>query len=123
MIFCNEDIVYEHLDSYSSDTVQMLTLLLEFPHQYTLNKLVAVTIYRSPQLPVACFRDILNVRLLPIINCWLDKCPVIIVGDFNMDLLDKKHSITTPLLLNQFVSSPTCIAGSLMDDFYWSGHS
>jgi len=122
MILFNETLHFEKLNEFSMQLLQILPIVVHFPQYYSVQQVVVVAVYRSPQLALTSFSNLLSQRLLPLINHWQNICSVIVIGDFNVDFLDKRHFIF-PIPLKQFVSSPTCITGSLLDHVYWSGKS
>lgn len=122
MILLNQTLHFEKLQDFSMQLLQILPVLVHCPEHFTIQQIVIIAVYRSPQLPLSLFSKLLSERLLPLVNRWQNVCPVVVIGDFNVDLLDKHHFIL-PISLKQFVSSPTCITGSLLDHVYWSGSS
>ena len=118
----NQTLDFHKLDDFSNQLLQLLPVHVHFPQHYAIQEVVIVAVYRSPQLRIASFTNLLSQSLFPLINHWQSICPIIVIGDFNLDLLDKRHFVG-PIPLKQFVSSPTCITGSLLDHVYFSGKS
>ena len=88
------------------------------------NELIIITIYRRPNtISIQCFIQLLQELLS---NAALHQKKIVILGDFNEDLLDKKTNICNFFQQNgfkQLIHQPTTNQGSLLNHIYFNGTS
>jgi hypothetical protein len=74
------------------------------------------TVYKSPECNYTTFRHQMSTQLLPHLDLTL---PVVILGDFNLDLFKKQQPFVTfmenSFHCHQYVNKPTTTSGSILD--------
>ncbi|MCG8623923.1 MAG: endonuclease/exonuclease/phosphatase family protein [Proteobacteria bacterium] len=85
------------------------------------NQLIIITIYRRPNtISIQCFTQLLE-KLLS--NSALHQKKILILGDFNEDLMDNKTKICNFFQqhgFKQLIHQPTTNQGSLLDHIYFN---
>jgi len=99
--------------------IQILALRIEMPENFTFKQLILIALYRSSS-PFSTFANMIHKRINPLLsttNSNNSPKKAIILGDFNVNLLDPKHR---DLFINcpQYVKEATHISGSLLDHVY-----
>ena len=88
------------------------------------NDLIIITIYRRPNsISIQCFTELLQ-KLLS--DPSLDEKKIVILGDFNEDLIDNKTNIHNCFHQHEFqqlIHQPTTNQGSLLDHIYFNAAS
>ena len=88
------------------------------------NELIIITLYRRPNtLSIQCFTQ-LHQKLLS--NSKLNQKKIVILGDFNEDLMENKtyiHDLFQQHGFKQFIHQPTTNQGSLLDHIYINANS
>jgi len=113
---------FSHTVFFSSTTknLQVIAILLECHRNIKFPKILIIALYRSPSCNFSQFSDSLTELHSFIQNAKTQQYPVLLLGDFNVNLLDSLHR-KIPIVYNQFVKTATCSTGSLIDHVYWTG--
>jgi len=122
MVSLSNDLKYKEILRLTSMDIQILALRIEMPQKSIFKELILVAVYRSPSSPYSSFVTTIHKHVNPLLSKADSNCPLIILGDFNVNLLDPKHR--NPFLnCPQYVKDATHNSGSLLDHIYWTGNS
>jgi hypothetical protein len=106
--------------SYQLEGIECIVTKMLLPN---VSNLFVVLIYRAPNCPIDRLIDLFINKLQDVLNSSL---PTVILGDFNVNLLNNQTSNLSNLLYScgykQLVSTPTTDSGTLIDHIYFNGH-
>ena len=118
IVYASGDIYAKYTCSFTSLAIEVACSTLTLVNATQLQLLV---LYRSPGISLQALTTMLN-RILDYISST-DK-PVLILGDFNDDILSQHTSIIVSLMsdhgFSQLVTKPTTAKGTLIDHVYYN---
>ena len=103
---------------FASNGIEVIVTTLSLPNAKCLQ---IALLYRSPSVPM----QQLIVTLTGVLNdVSMSNVPTVILGDFNVDLLDQPQSPIVSLMsthgYSQLVNSPTTAKATLIDHVYYN---
>ena len=100
--------------------LQIVAISVLMPYLFFVSEITLIALYRSPSLNTNRFYAILQEHVVPLIESSESSSPILLLGDFNVNLLDEKCQ-KPPLPCAQFIKTFTHKSGSLLDHIYWTG--